>query len=68
MIESPSDPTAAMTTLSFVPGGKLTTRVPGSVPNSTLRFEEVVLEGVVDCDGVLASGFVTVLGEVAISD
>ena len=57
-----------MTTLSFVPGGKLTTRVPGSVPNSTLRFVEVVAEEVVDCAGVLTSGFVTLDGVVAISD
>jgi hypothetical protein len=37
-IERPSGPTAAMTAISFVPGGKFTTRVPGSAPSSTLRF------------------------------
>jgi len=57
MIERPSGPTAAMTAISFVPGGKLTTSVPGSAPSSTLRFV------VVDCCGALTSGFV-LLGEV----
>jgi hypothetical protein len=67
MIERPSGPTAAMTAISFVPGGKLTTRVPGSVPSSTLRFVEVEVDGT----GALTSGFVIleemVEGEAAFS-
>ena len=59
MIERPSGPTAAMTAISFVPGGKLTTSVPGSAPSSTLRFVGVV----VDWSGVFTSGFV-LFGEV----
>jgi hypothetical protein len=54
MIESPSGPSEAMTTFSLVPGGKLTMRVLGSVPSSTLRSVGVV----VDWTGVLTSGFV----------
>ena len=54
MIERPSGPTAAMTAVSFVPGGKLTTTVPGSTPSSTLRFV-----GVVEVDWGLTSEFVT---------
>ncbi len=53
MIESPSGPTEAMTAFSFVPAGKFTTRVPGSVPNSTLRFVGVEE---VDWFGVVTSG------------
>ena len=59
MMERPSGPTAAMTAISVVPGGKLTTSVPGSVPSSTLRFVGVV----VDWSGALTSGFV-LFGEV----
>src|SRR2546430_16576642 len=54
MIESPSGPTEAMTAFSFVPAGKFTTRVPGSAPNSTLRFVGVVEEE--DWFGVVTSG------------
>jgi len=43
MIERPSGPTAARTVISFVPGGKLTTSVLGSVPRSTLRVVGVEL-------------------------
>jgi hypothetical protein len=50
-IESPSAPTDAMTTFAFVPAGKLTTSVSGSIPSSTLRF----VVAVVDCVGVLIS-------------
>jgi hypothetical protein len=68
MIERPSGPTAAMTAISFVPGGKLTTRVPGSAPSSTLRFVGVE----VVWSGALTSGFVTFEfvfeGEVAFSE
>src|SRR5688572_10961681 len=66
MIDRPSGPTAAMTRFSFVPGGKFTTRVPGSAPNSTLR--SVVDEEVVDWVGVLTSGFVIFDAAAAISD
>ena len=59
MMESPSVPTDAMTRFSFVPGGKFTTSVPGSVPSSTLRSVGVV----VDWTGVLTSGLV-IFGEV----
>jgi hypothetical protein len=55
MIESPSGPSEAMTRFSLVPGGNVTTRVPGSVPNSTLRSVEVEE----DWTGVVTSGFVT---------
>ena len=55
-IESPSVPTDAMTTFAFVPAGKLTTSVPGSIPSSTLRLVEVEVE--VGWTGVLISGFV----------
>jgi hypothetical protein len=44
MIERPSGPTAAMTAISFVPGGKLTASVPGSVPSSTLRLVGVEVD------------------------
>ena len=54
MIESPSVPTDAMTTFAFVPAGKLTTSVPGSIPSSTLRFVEVEA----GWTGVLTSAFV----------
>ncbi|TME70455.1 MAG: hypothetical protein E6I48_14920 [Chloroflexi bacterium] len=54
MIESPSGPTEAMTAFSLVPAGKFTTRVPGSAPNSTLRFVGVVEEEV--WFGVVTSG------------
>jgi hypothetical protein len=68
MIERPSGPTAAMTAISLVPGGKLTTRVPGSTPSSTLRFVGVE----VDWTGALTSGFVifefVFEGEVGLSD
>jgi hypothetical protein len=66
MIESPSGPTDAMTVLSFVPAGKFTTSVPGSVPNSTLRSV-----GVVVWAGVVTWGFVVfdvIDGEFASSD
>jgi hypothetical protein len=53
-IESPSVPTDAMTALAFVPAGKLTTSVPGSIPSSTLRSVEVEVSWV----WVLTSGFV----------
>jgi hypothetical protein len=52
MIDRPSGPIAAMTAISFVPGGKFTTRVPGSGPCSTLRFVGV------EEDWGLTSGFV----------
>ena len=42
-----------MTRFSLVPGGKLTMRVLGSVPSSTLRSVGVV----VDWTGVVTSGF-----------
>jgi hypothetical protein len=60
MIESPSVPTDAITAFEVVPAGKFTTRVPGSVPNSTLRSVEVEedLSG-----GVLMSGLVILLAE-----
>src|SRR6266478_388108 len=53
MIESPRGPTEAMTAFSFVPAEKFTTRVPGSAPNSTLRFVGVEEE---DWSGVGTSG------------
>jgi hypothetical protein len=53
-IESPSVPTDAMTTFAFVPAGKLTMRVPGSIPSSTLRLVDVE----VGWTGALTSGFV----------
>jgi len=66
MIERPSGPMAAMTAISFVPGGKLTTRVPGSAPCSTLRFVGV------EVDWGLSSGFAifefVIEGEVALSE
>ncbi len=54
MIERPSGPTVATTAISFVPGGKFTTTVPGSAPSSTFRFVGVA----VDRTGALTSGFV----------
>src|SRR6185503_12848563 len=55
MIERPRGPSAAMTTFSLVPAGKLTMRVLGSLPSSTLRSVGVV----VDCAGVLSEGLLT---------
>ena len=55
MIESPRGPSAAITTFSLVPGGKLTMRVLGSVPSSTLTSVGVV----VDWTGVLSEGLLT---------
>lgn len=46
-----------MTTFSLVPAGKLTMRVLGSVPSSTLRSVGVVVVEVVDWTGVLSEGF-----------